>query len=159
MYGTHMNIARNVTESERDTDLALLACDAATELDELVLGRSDTLNAVHLLAAKISKVFLSSKGAAAQVAWVEPAAIVVMKQAIDDAIMPKKPITTVPELAQEAEKIEKRLSSLGNDQSGLKLQNTQDLEEMRSFCLALSKHASAQGRPLYDRRPDRPFRR
>ena len=157
MYRT--NIVQDAEAGGASLDLASLACDAAIELDNLILGRSEALDAVHRLATTISEVLSSTAQTSAQIAWLDPTTVVVMKRAIDDSIAPKTPVTTVPELVQEANKIKKRLIGLEGNTSSLKLQDMKDIEQMRAFCLALSKRASAQGQPLYDRKPDRPFRR
>lgn len=133
---------------ELEMDLASLASQAAIELDDLLLGRRTDLSVVSVLVDKISAGLPKGKP-------FDTTTVVAIQRALIDTPGSKQ-ATTVSELQTSADEVTKRLSNLltqANSQS----QGT-NIEQLRSFCVALSKHSTALQRSPYDRR-EHPFQR
>jgi hypothetical protein len=132
---------------ELEMDLASLASQAALELDDLLLGRRKDLTAVGVLVDKIAAGLPEGKP-------LDATTVVAVQRALIDTPGSKQ-TTTVSELQSSAAEVTARLSGLitGSDVKAPNL-----LEQLRSFCVALSKHSTALQRSPYDRR-EHPFQR
>jgi hypothetical protein len=132
---------------ELEMDLASLASQAAIELDDLLLGRRKDLTAVGVLVDKIAAGLPQGKP-------LDATTVVAVQRALIDTPGSKQ-TTTVSELQSSAAEMTARLSGLITE-SDVKAPNL--LEQLRSFCVALSKHSTALQRSPYDRR-EHPFQR
>lgn len=133
---------------EMESDLPSLACQAAIELDNLVIGRPVQLEAVRRLAAHISPPI---SGASSP----DLTTLMVIRHAIDDGDGMCTPLSTVDQLRQEASKIGESLHNLlATDRH-----DPETLKKMRTFCLVLSRSASAYQQPIDDIKPRNPFRK
>ena len=132
---------------ELEMDLASLASQAAIELDDLLLGRRKDLTAVGVLVDKIAAGLPEGKP-------LDATTVVAVQRALIDTPGSKQ-TTTVSELQSSAAEMTARLSGLITE-SDVKAPNL--LEQLRSFCVALSKHSTALQRSPYDRR-EHPFQR
>lgn len=132
---------------ELEMDLASLASQAAIELDDLILGRRKDLTAVGVLIDKIAAGLPEGKP-------LDATTVVAIQRALIDTPGSKQ-TTTVSELQSSAAEMTARLSGLitGGDVKAADV-----LEQLRSFCVALSKHSTALQRSPYDRR-EHPFQR
>ncbi len=132
---------------ELEMDLASLASQAAIELDDLLLGRRKDLTAVGVLVDKIAAGLPQGKP-------LDATTVVAVQRALIDTPGSKQ-TTTVSELQSSAAEMTARLSGLITE-SDVKAPSL--LEQLRSFCVALSKHSTALQRSPYDRR-EHPFQR
>lgn len=132
---------------ELEMDLASLASQAAIDLDDLLLGRRKELMAVKVLAAKIAASLPSGQTMDATTA------VAVQRALIETPGLPQS--TTVNELLNSAAELTARLSKLVSEPEP---KDTEEVRQLRSFCVALSRSSTVlQGSP-YDR-PEHPFRR
>jgi hypothetical protein len=134
---------------ELEMDLASLASQAAIELDDLFLGRRKDLTAVGVLVDKIAAGLPEGKP-------LDATTVVAVQRALIDTPGSKQ-TTTVSELQSSAAEMTARLSGLING-GDVKPPAPDVLEQLRSFCVALSKHSTALQRSPYDRR-EHPFQR
>src|SRR6266487_4599571 len=127
---------------ELEMDLASLASQAAIELDDLLLGRRKELTAVSVLVDKIAAGLPKGKP-------LDATTVVAIQRALIDTPGSKQ-TTTVSELQHSAAEMTARLSALvaGTDVESQSV----NLEQLRAFCVALSKHSTALQRSPYDRR-------
>ena len=132
---------------ELEMDLASLASQAAIELDDLLLGRRKDLTAVGVLIDKIAACLPQGKP-------LDATTVVAVQRALIDTPGSKQ-TTTVSELQSSAAEMTARLSGLITE-SDVNAPNL--VEQLRSFCVALSKHSTALQRSPYDRR-EHPFQR
>ena len=132
---------------ELEMDLASLASQAAIELDDLLLGRREELTAVAVLVDKIAAGLPEGKP-------LDATTVVAVQRALIDTPGSKQ-TTTVSELQSSAAEMTARLSGLI---TGVDVKAPNVLEQLRSFCVALSKHSTALQRSPYDRR-EHPFQR
>jgi len=134
--------------STRNSDLAILACQAAIELDNVILRRSTPRHAVRDLASKIREA-VNVPDPALPSSLLDPNTTVALNRAIGG-------LTTLDELLERAQQVSERLlhvssltvASVGNE----------EWEELRRFCLALSRHAASL-RQAPDERSHHPLRR
>jgi hypothetical protein len=118
-------------------DLSSLACLAAIELDEAILGRESGFESARNLAEKInSSLVLVQEGLG-----FDPTAVVIMSRAIQNSCWLSEPATKVEHVITQAGEITRRLLNL--TQSGLRHDPLPDLARLRSFCVVLSKVALA----------------
>ena len=140
-------------------DLASLASHAAVELDNLILGRAERLDAVSYLARVILGSFASASKSAMRIPTFDPATAVVMRHAIVDSEMAGPELTTINDLSKLAGRIRVNLERLGKDPESFRRQDQEQLKRMRSFCVALSRRASALDQSVDDIEQTHPFRR
>ena len=120
------------------TDLASMACRAAIELDNTILGRGQHFETVTRLADQMSYLVSRIKPTSST-SFTDPTAVVLMKRAVEDFAIGKVHPSTVDELAEIASTIQQSLRELLREQQP----NKEHLQKMRSFCLALSESASS----------------
>jgi hypothetical protein len=142
-------ITTNACGPHDSFDLELVASLAAAELDNLRLGRSSQLRCVEALAKHLEAAISDpSENRTADIG-----AAVVFSRALASAPSGQTPPRTVEELAREARVIAGRLTDSG------KKGPSDEIEEVRQFCLALADVASTHNRSVrYHGRP-RPFDR
>jgi hypothetical protein len=143
---------------EFERDLPSVACRAAIELDNLILDRSTGLRAVHTLVRDIEESFTTIKEPASPNSLLNPTTAVVINGAIRDS-MEEAPPKSISGLVEEAAKIVVRLKNVLADPSTYRTTRSAELEQMRSFCLALSRRASAFEPSRHEARSWNPFRR
>jgi hypothetical protein len=134
-----------------DPSLSFIASRAAIELDNLLLGLSDTLDAVQQLASRLKNSAEEVSGTSVKRNLMDPEAMCVFSQAF--AQTQGHSVSTVDELANEAWRIASDLHQAKSDA------RRQTLEALRSFCVALSRIASAQRMAMLDQNPGFPFER
>jgi hypothetical protein len=142
---------------ELESDLASVAVNAATELDNFALGRSERLDEVQRLAERLSESFEGIEQPSSPQSLIDPTEVVVMHRAIQDSALHSK-MTTVDELVREAGKVVERLNRIVKDPE-VAGTDVQEVKQIRDFCLALSKAASAYDHSLDDMEFPHPFRR
>ncbi len=145
-----------------EEDLTSLACHAAIEIDNLILSKSDKMDAIKRLITVISNsgLILDPSEETNGRPWTQlnPSTVVALNWAIDDAKIAEK-VDKIDELGKETRQIKNRLEVLSEDPQKELKKNAEKIKELRSFCLALSKRTLANKPSLYDLQPEHPHRR
>jgi hypothetical protein len=140
-------------------DLPIVACHAAIEIDDLHLNRQPIeLESINRLVALISESIPQTDGPSSPNWLHDPSTVVVVNRAINDAL-PSRQISTVTELVKEASRIISGFAELIDDPATFRQQKPEALIEMRAFCLALSRRASAAKKSPHIQTPEHRFRR
>jgi len=133
-------------------DLSSLACRAAIEIDNLILERSSDLQALPLLAKTLRDDLIDIPEPTSPSSLLNPTTAIVVNGAISEASR-KAPLRLLDEVVGEAKSITAQFDSVLQDPQGFRSQSLDDLENMRSFCLALSRRAFGFQRPRHSRTP------
>lgn len=144
-----------------EEDLPNLACDAAFELDKLILGRSEKLEALSTLVdliAEFSSASFSGDGENGPLSNLNPSTAVALNSAIGESRL-SVTTNTIDALIKEANNIIEDLKTLIDNPQKAKESDLEKVKKFRSFCLFLSKHALATEPTLYDLEPYHPYRR
>lgn len=134
-------------------DLAWIACQAATELDNLLLGKAVSVNAVKGLSSALASV--ATGGPAAPSSLIDPTTTVVLGRALRDA---DPALKGLEDLVRVTVHLVDQLRQVAEPPGGRTVEQESTLRSLRTFCLALSRHAAAVT-PSPANRPDHPFRR
>ncbi len=140
-----------------ESDLASLACQAAIELDNLVLGRATTFPSVGRLVAAIAESVPEDDDPGSPSSSLDATAALALNRAISEVIPGSAP-THVTDLVRRVAGITQQLSELVSNPGHSRVNRASELKQMRSLCLALSKHASASMPSPEERTPEHPFR-
>ena len=127
-------------------DIALVASDAAVELDELLRGKHPSLVSVRRLTAALPRLLRAANVPSGTAATFDPGAVVVVSRAFDDANW-SAPLHTTSDLAAEAAGLTDKL------RHAEAASQTEFLTKFRDFCLALAKTAIAYGHSFEDLDP------
>ena len=149
---------QNAISETLERDLPSLACRAAVELDNLGLGRSSGLESVRKLSLSLKKSLPEVADFASPSSLFDPTMAIVVNGAISDTKQ-AEPIRQMAELLGETKNITDRLENLLQDPDEFCRTSLDQVKELRSFCLALSKRAFGFKRPRQSRTPQHPFRR
>ncbi|NCO43497.1 MAG: hypothetical protein COZ06_12365 [Armatimonadetes bacterium CG_4_10_14_3_um_filter_66_18] len=136
-----------------DSDLPSLACMAAIEFDNMLLGRGHQTDAIGQLAKVISESVGDTAGAGLPGSLPNPTTVAVMSKAMEGANLGDEAPRTVRDLAQQVFKVGKGLADVEAQK-----QHREWLQTMRSFCVMLSRQASAYQRSSDEFRPPHPYR-
>ena len=135
-----------------ESTLPSLACRAAIELDNLLLGRLSVVKAIPLLAANLRELEGGSPS------LLDPRAALIINRAISNVHMLDHPVATADQLITHAYEIRKRLENITKE-SIMDENNVEEIKKLRSFCVELSKSAVAFYDFLDEMEPSHPFRR
>jgi hypothetical protein len=138
-------------------DLASLACDAAIELDNLILDRAREVAAVRKLSDRLAKELPDAPDFSSLKHLVDPSTLVVMSRAILETPWAGQ-ASEVQELTRAAGKIAQRLLSVSSD-PGASRADIPGLEQLRTFCLALSRRAAAARGSAIETKTPHPYRK
>jgi hypothetical protein len=127
-------------------DLGPIACRAAIELDNLLLGEGVTRVALQRL-SKLLSSFIEAGDPPRPVLQEHPAALVVIKGAIGDARIAQQELATIDELLATARSLTERLVNV-TDNADIVCKD--ELQQLKQFCLALSRSASRHGQSAED---------
>ncbi len=141
-----------------ENDLPSLACQAAIELDNLILGYSTDLEAVRRLISYISGSFTTVSDLSTGVSALDATTAVLIRRALHDSELARA-VPNLEELVIQAKDVTSRLQRLVDEPRALKEYARAELGPMRSFCLTLSKHALGFERGRHEMKPEHPFRR
>ncbi len=134
-------------------DLPSLACQAAIELDHLTRNRNGNLPAVRQLASRLSADASEEDASSPHV----PVAVGVMRRAIaDSGLAYPKPLKKVAEILGYTGEIARRLQTLADSAAQAGGGDVTEAENLRDYCLALSRIAAATEPPLYKKDPHSP---
>jgi hypothetical protein len=130
-------------ESSGDRDLAPLASMAAVEIDNRLLGRAHVTDAVRALAQHL-KASMHAPASAAGVAF---------EQLLDPTTVAFKRTLQLSPWAGALQSVEDLVSQAASITRTLVGEGTlpNELQRLRSFCVALSRVAAAGGHPIEDR--------
>jgi hypothetical protein len=143
------------TAAEWPGGLAWVACQAATELDNLILGRSASIDAVRGLTSALSSSVVTGSPTTAPASLVDPTTTVVLTRALRES-EPNLHGRTLEDLVNATVHLVEQLRQVAEPARTAEQQKT--LQVLRAFCLALSRHAAAVS-PSPANRPEHPFRR
>ncbi|HYT94345.1 MAG TPA: hypothetical protein VEL76_36860 [Gemmataceae bacterium] len=138
-------------------DLETTACQAAIELDNLVIGSSQNAGSIQKLAERLTTELPEAKDLSSIKHLVAPSTVIVMSGAIRELHEPLKQ-NEVQELTQAIRKIAQRLSAVSSNP----VESRRDipaLERLRHFCLVLSKLAAAAHGSAIEPKPQHPYRK
>ena len=127
------------------SDLALLASRAAVEVDDLLLGRPSTLDAVRRLADHLQSKLRLDK-APASMRLMDPTTVVMVRRAMNAS---GGAVNTIDELVARANEMTAEVPSATGDRGRL--------ESARGFCVALSRIADSYGPSMDDGDEPHPF--
>lgn len=130
-------------------DIPSLACHAAIELDGLLKGISDRLDAIQGIAMILSDKETTGGNGPVHTFLLDPSTSVMMNQAIVDSRLASEPMTEDEELVSWTDDISGRLTKLVSEAKS-DLKDAKELERMRDFCLALSKRAFESEGSVYE---------
>lgn len=154
-----LHVAEKTELWELEGDLSSVACHAAIELDNLLLGKATDLKEVQRLIRTIADVIPSVQEPSSIAPMLKNATTVVLiKRALHDS-HPGTSVTKVDELVTHAKQIAESLNQLVINPKAFTEIQSDELHRMRSFCVALSKHALGSERSRYQTKPEHPFRR
>ncbi len=146
----------NSTVCYLEDDLSTLACHAAIELEHLIHDREFPfkLSALEQLIEALSEEIPSESDCNSSDSFIDPTTIRVMNHAMIQYGNDK--LTTVKQLFDEARKITLSLREIIDlDRKGEK--DSEKAENMKKFCLELSKSSAAYGPSSYRQRRKHPF--
>lgn len=132
-------------------ELALLAAQAAIELDSLLIGSAIPLKAVKRLAEVLESSYGGSSNEDRPASPVHPSTAALVRRALDHA-HPGRSGTTIEQLMEEASNLVERLND--PDPSG----DRSEHERLRAFCAALSLCATSHLHASAELEPRHPYR-
>ncbi len=147
--------AQIVPQFVRARDLASVALKAATDLDNLIRHKPSDLEGVRELARQLAAKVVKDAGAR-PASLVDPTTAIVLGRAVGDTPGGMRP-QQVREVAAATEQWIEQMADLV-DAAGTADDLSRSLANLRSFCLAVSRHATAMT-PTPLERTDHPFRR
>lgn len=121
-----------------ENNLSSIACRAAIELDNLIIGQQTDLESVRQLAVKITALVSGDAGGQSVP---NPSAVVVMNRAIHDCHWSSEPPARVDDLVRQAGQITDRLTRLAQGNPQDETHTDIDPAKLRLFCLTLSRLA------------------
>jgi hypothetical protein len=158
MSTTEMTWGSNQSLEALQEDMPSLACDAAIELDNLSRGRATELRAVEQLTERIRNSVMDFQDVTSPSSLFNPTAAVVMSGALSE-FRQTQPIRGLEELKGETEKVKVQLDELLKSPHAFAQSFPDQVSQMRTFCVALSRRASALLQPQQRKEPHHPFRR
>ena len=143
---------------ELENDLPSIACQAAIELDDLILGRDQSSESIRRLIDRLSEAIPTSGRTTTSGYLVDPTAAVVVNRAISEAGL-VQPASKFAELVRDTEELTEQLRQVVANPESVRDAGQDSLRKLRTFCVALSRHASAERRRNRERVPQHPYRR
>lgn len=135
-----------------DTDLPILASEAAIDIQNILSNISVDLTAIRRLAQRLKNSIEADNAGGSPHSLMDPATLSVLSEAMVQSVEGFAS-QSVEDLLREAFKIAGELS-IGDPKS-----NRPSLEQARDFCVALSRAAMAYHKSIRDLSPSHPFRR
>jgi len=130
-------------------DLATVSCYAAGEVDDLILGRSRSFDALKRLLEMLRNSLISSKVSASPESLIDPTTAVAMNRAFENSDPPIS-MSTVEELLTQSNRVAKLLERVITEPQRVREAERDKLENLRSLCLELSNSALACEEPIED---------
>ena len=141
---------------EMESDLPSLASQAAIEIDNLAIGQDTKLDAVDRLGSTIASSVTNVSQPSSPNSPLNASTVVALNLALNDS--QSLQLTQLDDLLRYASQMTDKLRDLVRDPMEFKKRRPEELKELRSFCLALSRWAATLSGSIADR-PEHPFRR
>src|SRR5262245_44387035 len=139
-------------------DLPSVACQAALELDNLILGRTSTIPTVAELSARLSEEVPEVPDLNSPLSLVDPSTVVALHGTIQETRL-AVPSDDIVVLTRQAVEIARRLKAASDDPEGARTRDLEELRKLKEFCLILSKRSAAASGDPDEARPPHPYRR
>ena len=136
--------------SDIQNNLPSLACHAAIEIDNLIIGRENNATAVKKLMEKMSGSFEPDSSGVRSL--IDPTTAVAINRALKQSNY-KNGLTSVSEVAAQTDEIKNWVTTITSRISNLSEEDKKNLASLRAFCLALSKSAAAYSCSIEDLQP------
>ena len=130
-------------------DFASKATFASVQLDNLILGRSESLSKVAELAVALERVTDLLEPSSPS-SLLDPTTAVVMNRAI--SAWSEAPLKTLNDLFSQAREIAIRLRNAAANSATV---SPDELRSLRTFCVKLAMASECTAVPFYDRKPTR----
>lgn len=139
---------------EMTNDLATVSCCAASEIDNLLLGRPRGFMAIRRLIQLLQDSFISVVEPAAPQSLMDPAAAVAMNHALS-AASGEGPLRTIDEVVRESQRVVEAMAQLV-ERKPIEVQeaNRGELQRLRTLCLSLSTRVLSFEEPVDQTRPE-----
>ncbi|HLK15195.1 MAG TPA: hypothetical protein VKT78_10345 [Fimbriimonadaceae bacterium] len=115
-----------------DTRIPVLATRAAVQLDNLILQKNKSVEAIRRLGASLRETAAATASAVSKKALIDPVAIRILRVVSEHAL--KTAPTTAADLVQQAKENGEKLLAAADGRVG-----ADDLKLLRAYCLALSR--------------------
>ena len=139
-------------------DLPSVACQAAIELDNLILGRTNELPSVRELSVRISEEVPEMSDLNSPLSLVNPSTIVALHGTLKESRI-TIPSDDIGELTRQAGEIVSRLNMISDDPQAARSSDLEGLRKLKEFCLILSRQSAAASMNPVESRPPHPYRR
>lgn len=141
-------------------DLSYLTCEAALELDNLLLDKSPTLAAVRIMSQAIGG--RNGDNGVSQVSRLfdpvsNPVDAVTMSSALAESRIAEPRTRT--DLSDATVLVQEKLGKIMDNPERVRLEDPEDVERMRGFFLSLYKNIASQRRPEDEWRSEHPFKK
>ena len=150
------NLSR-INYADLGHDLPSVACQAAIELDNLILGRTNELPSVRELSARISKEVPQMSDLNSPL-FVDLSTVVALHGTLKESrITP--PSDEIGELTRQAKEIVSRLNTISDDPPAARSSDLEELKKLKEFCLILSRRSATASMHPDESRLPHPYRR
>jgi len=145
---TNLTKGNNISWGLQD-DLAIVACYAAGEVDNLIMGRPNGFSALKRLLEMIQSSIISSNESTSPQSLIDPTTAVAMNRALEHSYPTlKESLSTVDQLIEQSGVVAELLDRVIKEPQKFQKHQGKDLETLRSLCLSLSNNALACEEPI-----------
>lgn len=152
------NVDPGVISAKLGQDLPSVACQAAIELDNLILGRASDLPGVAELSVRLSREVPEVPDLNSPLSLVDPSTVVALHGTIQELRL-AAPSDDIIDLTRQAGEIVLRLNKVSDDPTAARASDLDELRKLKEFCLILSRHSAAATGDPDESRPPHPYRR
>jgi hypothetical protein len=139
-------------------DLPSVACQAAIELDNLILGRTTHLPSVAELSGRLSEEVPNVPDLNSPLSLVDPSTVVALRGTFQESRF-SAPSDDIGDLTRQAEEIVRRLKAASEDPQSARASDLEGLKKLKECCLILSRRSAAASGDPEESRPPHPYRR
>jgi hypothetical protein len=139
-------------------DLPSVACQAAIELDNLILGRTTDLPSVTELSNRLTEEVPDVPDLNSPLSLVDPSTVVALHGTLQEAPI-IAPSDDIGDLTRRAGEIVRRLRAVSADPQAARAKDPEGLRKLKEFCLILSRRSAAATGDPDESRPPHPYRR
>jgi hypothetical protein len=147
-----------ISHAKLGHDLPSIACQAAIELDNLILDRGRSLPAVAELSNRLAEEVPNVPDLNSPLSLVDPSTVVALHGTFQEAPT-TGPSDDIADLIQRASEIVKRLMMASNNPQAARFADLEELRKLKEFCLILSRRAAAASGDPDEAGPPHPYRR
>jgi hypothetical protein len=139
-------------------DLPSVACQAAIELDNLILGRGTSLPGIAELSNRLTEEVPNVPDLNSPLSLVDPSTVVALHGTLQEASI-TGPSDDIADLTRRAGEIVQRLKTVSDNPQAARSGDLAGLRKLKEFCLILSRRAAAASGDPDEARPPHPYRR